>query len=147
MARKPAPPLLESDLPATAHNLIRLVGWSRAEALIRELGGIPYPVPMAANNNPAGAARFGRLAEIVGQAGAARIVQEYAGDVLNIPKCHKAIARAKGRAMRARCDAGDTLEQIALQFDCTTRWVSYVLKRPDDGTGAVLERGGQIELF
>jgi len=147
MARRPAPPILESDLPDTARDLVRLVGWAKAEALIRELGGIPFPVPKGANNNPAGAARFERLAEIVGQRGAERIVAEYGDDVLNIPNCKQAIARARMRAMRARCDAGATLEDIALEFGCTTRWVSIVLKRADDGTGKVLEMGGQMGLF
>lgn len=145
--KRPAPPILESDLPATARDLVRLVGWAKAEALIRELGGIPYPVPKAADNNAAGAVRFERLAEIVGQRGAERIVAEYGGDVMEIPNCKTAIARARMRAMRARCDAGATLEEIALEFGCTTRWVTEVLKRPDDGAGKVLERGGQMGLF
>lgn len=147
MARKPAPPILESDLPATARDLVRLLGWPKAEALIRELGGVPYPVPKGANNNREGAARFERLVEIVGQRGAERLMAEYGGDVLNVPNCKTAIARAKMRAMRARCDAGATLEDMALEFGCTTRWVSIVLKRPDDGAGAVLEQGGQMGLF
>ena len=49
--------------------------------------------------------------------------------------------------MRARCDAGATLEEIALEFGVTTRWVSMVLKRPDDSGGPVLEMGGQMGLF
>lgn len=147
MARKPAPPILESDLPETARDLVRLVGWAKAEALIRELGGIPFPVPKGAANNPAGAARYERLAELVGPAGADRIVAEYGDDILHIPNCKTAIARARMRAMRARCDAGATLEEIAIEFGCTTRWVSMVLKRPDDGGGAVLELGGQMGLF
>ena len=147
MARKPVAPLLERDLPETARNLIRLLGWPKAEALIRELGGIAYPVPKGAANNRAGAARFERVAELVGQRGAERLVAEYGGDIITIPNCKHAIARAKMRAMRARCDAGATTEEIALEFDVTTRWVSYVLKRPDDGEGAILEQGGQIGLF
>ena len=145
--KRPAPAILESDLPATARDLVRMVGWAKAEALIRELGGIPYPVPKAADNNPAGAIRFERLAEIVGHRGAERIVSEYGGDVLEIPNCKTAIARAPMRARGARCDAGATLEEIALEFACTTRWVTEVLKRPDDGAGRVLERGGQMGLF
>jgi hypothetical protein len=147
MARKPAPPLLESDLPETARDLVRLVGWAKAEALIRELGGIPFPVPKGANNNPAGAARYERLAEIVGPRGADCIVAEYGDDILNIPNCKTAIARAKMRAMRARCDAGATLEEIALEFGVTTRWVSMVLKRQDDSGGPAQEMGGQMGLF
>lgn len=147
MARTPEPPLLESDLPETARNLVRLLGWHGAEALIRELGGIPFPVPKGANNNAAGAARFERLAELVGNRGAEAIVAEYGDQILSIPNCKLAVARAKMRAMRARCDAGATLEEIAIEFRVTTRWVSIVLKRTDDGSGAVLQRGGQIGLF
>lgn len=43
--------------------------------------------------------------------------------------------------------AGATLEEIALEFGVTTRWVSIVLKRPDDSGGPVLEMGGQMGLF
>ncbi|ANQ83675.1 hypothetical protein dqs_0599 [Azoarcus olearius] len=145
--KKPAPPILDSDLPATARDLVRLLGWPKAEALIRELGGIPYPVPKGADNNSAGAARYERLVEVVGPRGANALVAEYGGDTLVIPKCKAAIARARMRAMKARCDDGATLEEIALEFDCTTRWVSLVLKRPDNESGVVLEQGGQLGLF
>lgn len=144
--KRPGPLMLDSDLPETARNLVRMLGWARAEALIRELGGIPFPVPRGVNNNPQGAARFERLAEIVGQRGAERIVSEYGDDILAIPNCKHAIARARMRAMRARCDAGATLEDIALEFGCTTRWVTEVLKRPD-GQGVTVEGGGQLGLF
>lgn len=147
MSRKPAPPLLESDLPETARNLVRLIGWAKAEALIRELGGIPYPMPKGMANNSAGAARFERLVEIVGRHGADALLREYGGGVMPIPNCKKAIARARMRAMRARCDAGATIEQIALEFRCSTRWVELTLKRPDDASGMVLEHGGQLGLF
>lgn len=145
--KRPAPPILDTDLPETARDLIRLVGMRGAEALIRELGGIPYPVPKGENNNPEGAARFARLEDIVGRKGAEAIVREYGDTRLNIPNCKTAIARAKMRAMRARCDDGATLEDIALEFGCTTRWVSQVLKRPDDGHGVIIEHGCQLGLF
>lgn len=147
MARRPAPPLMESDLPEVARNLVRLIGWRQAESLIAELGGIPYPVPKGAANNRAGAMRYERLAEVVGPRAADALVAEYGGEVLPVPNCKVAVARAKMRAMRARCDAGATLEEIALEFGVTTRWVSYVLKRTDDAGGQVLERGGQAALF
>lgn len=139
-------PILESDLPETARNLVRLLGMRGAEALIRELGGIPYPVPRGECNNPAGAARFARLEEIVGRRGAEAIVREYGDDILRIPNCKTAMARARMRAMRTRYDAGATIEEVALEFGYSTRWVEIVLKRPDDG-GAVIEQGGQLGLF
>lgn len=144
--QRTAPPILETDLPPTARELVRLLGWPRAEALIRELGGIPYPVPTGPDNNDQGAIRYARLEEIVGRAGADILVAEYGGDRLSIPNCKAAIARARMRVMKARFDAGATLEEIALEFRCHTRWVSYVLKRPDDD-GTLLDHGGQMGLF
>lgn len=79
--------VFESDLPETAQNLVRILGWEGARALIRELGGVPFPVPKGPNNNPSGAARYEQLAEIVGEDGADRIVAEYGNDILSIPNC------------------------------------------------------------
>lgn len=139
-----AAPMLASDLPETARNLVRLIGWSATQALVRELGGIPYPVPKGPNNNRAGAQRFARLAEIVGEPAALTLVAEYGGEgVLTVPNCKTAVARAAMREMKARCDAGATLEAIALEFGCTTRWVSIVLKRPDEAD----DEDGQMRLL
>lgn len=147
MARKPAPPILESDLPETARDLVRLIGWARAEQLIRELGGVRFRMPKGPNNNAHGAARFEQLAEIVGQRAAERLIAEYGDMIIDIPNCKTAIARAKMRVMRARLADGVTAEEVAREMGCTTRWVSIVNNRPDPGTGAVLEQGGQMGLF
>ena len=120
--------LYEGDMPATALDLVRLVGLEAALGLIQELGGVPFPVPKGVNNNTAGSARFERLAEIVGQDGALRIVAEYGDDVLNIPTCKQAFAKAKKRAMAAYFDQGATLEEVAVAFRVTTRWVSIAMK-------------------
>lgn len=127
--------LFESDLPETANDLVRLVGWEGAHALIKALGGIPFPVPKAADNNRAGAARYAQLAEIVGEDGADKIIAEYGDDVLNIPNCRNALAKAKNRAMVAYYDSGKTIEETALAFGVTTRWVSIVCKKSACGSG------------
>lgn len=137
----------EGDLPAGALNLVRLLGWPDASALIHTLGGIAFPVPVAANNNPAGAARFAQLAEIVGEAGAQAIIAEYGGDILNIPNCRQAIARARMRAMRDRYDQGARAEDVALEFRCSVRWVYYAMKVADSEYGAELALPAQGALF
>lgn len=136
--------LYESDLPAAALDLVRMVGADGAAALIRELGGVPFPVPKGADNNRQGAARYERLAEIVGDEGAAAIVREYGDDVLVVPTCRNAFSRATRRAMAAFCDAGATLEETARVYGYTTRWVSMALKNvpPASGKRIMLNVGG-----
>jgi len=127
--------LFESDFPETARNLARLLGWDGALTLIRELGGIPFPIPKGPNNNVQGAARYERLAEILGEDGALRLVQEYADEILLVPNCRQALAKGSKRAMAAFYDRGATLEEVAAAFRVSTRWVSIVLKDvpPEDG--------------
>lgn len=120
--------LFESDFPETARNLARLLGWDGALSLIRELGGIPFPVPKGPNNNARGAARYERLVELVGEEGAKRLVYEYGDDMLNIPNCSQAFSKGTKRAMAAYYDRGASLEETAAAFGVTTRWVSMALK-------------------
>lgn len=120
--------LFESDFPEAARNLARILGWDGALSLIRELGGIPFPVPKSPNNNTRGAARYERLVELVGEEGAKRLVYEYADEELRVPNCSQAFAKGAKRAMAAYYDRGATLEETAKAFGVTTRWVSMVLK-------------------
>lgn len=139
----------EADLPPGARNLIRLLGWADAAALIDTLGGIPFPVPKGEDNNPGGAARFAQLAELVGEDGARAIVAEYGGDRLLIPNCRRALARARMRAMRESYDAGATAEEVALEFRCSYRWVMNVLKMSDETSAesGIFELPAQGRLF
>lgn len=137
LARIPRPEefLYESDLPEAARDLVRLVGADGALAMIRELGGVPFPVPKAPDNNRQGAARYARLVELVGGEGAGRLVREYGNDTLSIPTCRNARSRAKRRAMAAFYDAGATLEEVARAYGVTTRWVSMALKNVPPASG------------
>lgn len=120
--------LFESDFPETARNLARILGWDGALSLIRELGGITFPVPKGPNNNVQGAARYQRLVDLVGEEGAKRLVYEYGDDMLHIPNCRQVFSKGSRRAMAAYYDRGATLEETATAFGVTTRWVSMVLK-------------------
>lgn len=130
----------DHDLPETALDLIGLIGWERTQALIAELGGVPFPVPKRADNNAAGARRYLQLAEIVGRQAADLLLRCYGDDVLNIPNCKTALARARNRAMVSFYDSGATLEECALAFGVTARWVSMVLKSTSpEGNGQQLK--------
>jgi hypothetical protein len=127
--------LFDSDFPETARNLARLLGWDLTLDLVRELGGIPFPVPRGPSNNPEGAARYERLAGIVGGEGAMLLLREYADDILTIPNCKAAFSKGAKRAMAAYCDQGASLVETAAAFGVTTRWVSMVLKDPPPANG------------
>ena len=120
--------VVKSDLPETARDLVGLLGWERARALIAEWGGIPFPVPKSANGCAAGARRYEQLVEVVGEEGADLLIWCYGDETLTVPNCRAAIARARNRAIVAFYDTGATLEDCARAFGCTTRWVSIVLK-------------------
>lgn len=119
--------VVKSDLPQTAQDLVGLLGWERARALIAEWGGIAFPVPKRADG--CSARRYEQLVEAVGEEGADLLIWCYGDEVLTVPNCRAAIARARNRAMVAFYDTGATLEDCAWAFGVTTRWVSIVLKR------------------
>ena len=133
-----------ADLPATALELIELIGWAKTEVLIRELGGVPYPIPRGTDNPRGGAERYARLEELVGGPAAQKILARYRGTVLSIPTCRTAFTRARDREIRRRCDEGATLETLAIEFRLTTRRISEILKIPDT-TGATLPAVGGVE--
>lgn len=146
-ATTPAPvALLEADLPESARNLVRLIGWAKAHALIQARPGVPFPMPRHRDANSAGAARYEYLVEIVGPRAAEILWKEYRGDEMPVPSCKRAMAAAMHRAIRARLDAGATVEETAIEFGITPVWVCKVAKRADPA-GQALERSGQMGLF
>lgn len=131
-------PVFESDLPETGKDLIRMLGQEIGARFIRKLGGVPFPVPVAENSNPQGAARFSLLVELCGEAGAKNVVAEYGGTHLLVPTCYVARSRERWRRIAAFYDTGATLEETALAFGITSRAVSYGLK------GKVVEGHGYV---
>lgn len=126
------------DLPSSARHLVQMIGWAAASALIKARPGVPFPVPKTIDG-----ARYQYLLEVVGRDAAEVLRHTYGGDRLEIPNCKSALSRAVHRAMRADYDQGDyTLEDLALKYQCTPRWVSIVLKRPE-----VVDGETQLLLF
>lgn len=129
-----------SDLPETARNIVRLVGLEAALALIREFGGVTFPFPLGADSNASGAARFASLEDVVGHHAAMRMLTEYAGEDLYIPNCKQAVSSARRRAMIDDYTKGFSIEQVAMAYRVTERWVSNELKAPfDTGHGDAFE--------
>lgn len=132
-------PVYESDLPEYGKELIGIVGLEAGARLIRELGGVPFPVPLTADGNRHGAWRFNRLVELCGEAGAQQIIALYGGTTMTVPRCAVARQRARWRRIAAFYDAGASLEETAVAFRITTRAISMGLKaRVVEGHGYVI---------
>lgn len=149
--KRPALPIYESDLPPGARDLVRWVGWRGAMAMVREMPGARiYSPRRGPSSSPSADARYARVAELVGERGAARLYREIIGTPFEVPTCRLAMRRARDRAMRAAFDAGASVEQLCADFNLSRRAVFYLLKRPDEeptGPARPANAGGQMGLF
>lgn len=137
-------PLYLADLPASARELIDHIGLTATLDLIKAMPGIRYPIPTAANNNPAGEARFAWLVEVVGATAAQTLVRVYGGQDLYIPSCRRAILRARDRGIVAAYSQGQSVTELALEHQLCYRSVELILKKTDTTPPPVQLQG---ELF
>lgn len=148
--KRPALAIREADLPPSARELVRLVGWRGAMALVREMPGarIYCPVRGATHSRQADA-RYAQVAELAGERAAARLYKEYAGALFEVPTCRAAIRSARDRYVRALYDADTPVEQICAATGISRRQVFYVLKTVDEDAGPArpADVGGQLGLF
>lgn len=91
------------DLPASAQNLVRLIGLIKTLKLVDNLGGTTFPVPVGSNR--LGQMRYERLAEVIGEDAATALCAEYARENLYIPNCKEAIRKVRDRIIHSRFDA------------------------------------------
>lgn len=120
------------ELPQSARDLISQIGMSGAVALIQAMPGIRFPVPRGEDNNPAGAARFAQLVEIIGYEATLVLVRNYGNDRgLYVPSCKKAIIRARDRQIVAEYGTGASVIDLALRYKLSYRRIEGVLNKPD----------------
>ncbi|MFN3985716.1 MAG: Mor transcription activator family protein [Rhodocyclaceae bacterium] len=143
--------IMEEDLPKSVRDLVRLVGWRGAMAMVREMPGARIYSPHRGPTwSPQADARFARVAELVGERRALVFYREFAGGLYEVPTCRGAIARARDRAIRAMFDGGASVEQICAAFGLSRRAVFYILKRADEADPSAARPaniGGQLGLF
>ncbi len=111
--KRPAPLHLNEDslqqlqhlLPASALELVRVVGPAAALALVTTLPGVQVLVPREATASASAQRRWALLQDVVGSACMPALVAEYGGSVLEVPSCLAARQEQRNRWMRARFDA------------------------------------------
>lgn len=120
------------ELPQSARDLISQIGMPAAVALIQAMPGARFPVPRGEDNNPAGAARFAQLVDVVGYEATLILVRNYGDDRdLYVPSCKKAILRARDRQIIAEYGTGVAVFDLGLKYKLSYRRIEGILAKPD----------------
>lgn len=71
-----------------------------------------------------------KLTIVVGEEAAHKMIREYSGGWIDVPKHTAAELAARNRRIAQDCDAGTTLRQLAQKYELSERQICYVLKKP-----------------
>lgn len=115
------------DLPATARELVEVIGIDATIDLVKMFGGDDLKIPEVVN----GASRMWEiLVETVGPQAAEKLVQRYAGTPLYIPTCKRALLALRDRSIIQRFDAGEPFDKLRREHKITRRHLYRILKKP-----------------
>jgi hypothetical protein len=110
------------DLPQTIQDLAEAIGIEGAMALVEVRGGtsVRIPVEPAADH---------WLREALGEARYAQLVRTYAGELIDIPVCSRALAATRRARAIADLRTGQPQRQVALRYGYTERYVRILAGR------------------
>lgn len=115
------------DLPATARELVDVIGIDATIDLVKMFGGDDLKIPEVVN----GTSRMWEiLVETVGPVAAEKLVHRYAGTPLYIPTCRIALITVRDRAIIQRFDAGEDFDKLRREHKITRRHLYRILKKP-----------------
>lgn len=107
------------NLPATAKELIELIGWEDARALMREYGGTYVDVP----KNPE---RASRLLEILSVEGVHKLCAYYSGGRINyLPKLDKVLKAIRNEQIREDCKTLSRRD-VALKYNLAIQTINEI---------------------
>lgn len=115
------------DLPATARELVSVIGIDATIDLVKMFGGDDLKIPEVVN----GTSRMWEiLVETVGPAAAEKLVHRYAGTPIYIPTCRIALITLRDRSIIERFDAGEDFDKLRREHKITRRHLYRILKKP-----------------
>ena len=123
-------PLYENDLPPTARTLVRLCGWRKAMALIREMRGARIYCPAAGFTRNADM-RFAQVEEIIGYNATQRLYAAHKGSYIEVPNCRRAFELARDRYIKQCYDSGASVEDLCRETGLSRRRIFAILKVAD----------------
>lgn len=113
-------------LPATARELVRMIGLDATIELVKMFGGDELAMPHKAG----GTSRLWELlVEVIGGPAATRLVQETAGTRLYVPTCRDALLAERNREIARAYDAGEAFDALRRRYKVSRRHLWRLLKK------------------
>lgn len=116
-----------SDLPATARELVEVMGLEATINLVKDFGGDDLRIPEVVNGT---SRMWDILVETVGPEAAAKLVHRYKGTVIYVPKCQAALIKLRDTEIIRRYDAGEPFDTLRREHKITRRHLFRILKKP-----------------
>lgn len=117
----------QDDLPATARELVEVIGIDATIDLVKMFGGDDLKIPEVVNGS---SRMWGILVETVGPEAAGHLVRRYAGTSIYIPTCASALRIHRDREIIRRFDAGEPFDTLRREHKITRRHLYRILKKP-----------------
>lgn len=118
---------VREELPATARELVEVIGIDATIDLVKMFGGDDLKIPEVVN----GTSRMWEiLVETVGPHAAEKLVHRYAGTPIYIPTCRMALIARRDREIIQRFDAGEDFDKLRREHKITRRHMYRILKKP-----------------
>ena len=118
---------VREDLPATARELVEVIGIDACIDLVKMFGGDDLKIPEIVNGT---SRMWDILEETVGPKAAEKLVHRYGGTPIYIPTCHLALIHQRDRNIIQRFDAGEPFDKLRREHKITRRHLYRILKKP-----------------
>ena len=118
---------VREDLPATARELVEVIGIDATIDLVKMFGGDDLKIPEVVNGT---SRMWDILVETVGPHAAEKLVHRYAGTPIYIPTCRMALIAHRDREIIQRFDAGEDFDKLRREHKITRRHLYRILKKP-----------------
>jgi hypothetical protein len=119
-------PARADELPATARELVRMIGLDATIQLVQMFGGDELVMPQKVR----GTSRlWDLLVEVIGEHAATRLVDETAGTRLYVPTCQAALLSERNREIARAYDAGEHFDAIRRRYKVSRRHLWRLLKK------------------
>lgn len=114
-------------LPNTVQDLVRIVGYDAAFAIVKAFGGRSIVI----TKNIAGYPQMHHdaLVAVIGAEAAAKLAAQYSGQMY-IPRCQTALTQVRWRAIQEDFDAGMKVNELVAKYSISNRQIFTILKKP-----------------
>lgn len=107
--------------------LIALIGVDAFVKLACVLGGTKLYIGLGESTEK-------KLTVLMGSEACKKIMQAYPSQWLYVPKYTTSLINSRNKLIALDCDAGLSLNQLAMKYELTQRQICYILKKPDLAT-------------